>query len=145
MRAGARVTSEPGEFGDSEMLPRQARERFNHARRQRAGQDARRLPSLGPDVQALCEMSAPAGTVTSRREAHPERPLAGPLPAALAEREWWMLTVSSTARCCGPAAPARRLALAATNATAGVREAGSFAGANALSGLGNPLLCRSRR
>ena len=95
------------------MLRRRVRERFNPARPQRAGQDVRRLPSLGHDVQALCEMSAPTGAVTSRREAHPGRPLAQPLPAVSAARGWRTLTMSLTPRCSGAAAQVRRLALAA--------------------------------
>ena len=110
------------------MLRRRARERFNHARRQRAGQDARRLPSLGQDVQALCEMSAPAGAVTSRREAQPERPLAEPLPAPSAAREWRILTMSLTPRCSGAAAQVRRLALAAADGAPGMRRRQSSEG-----------------
>jgi hypothetical protein len=103
MRAGAPVIHRSR--ASSKMFRRRARERFNPARRQRAGQDARRLPSLGQDAQALCEMSAPAGAVTSRREAHAQRPLAEPLPAVSAARGWRISTMSSTPR--APVLPLR--------------------------------------
>jgi len=68
---------------------------------------------------ALCEMSAPAGAVTSMREAHPERPLAEPLPAASATPGWRILIMSPTPRCSGAAAQVRRLALAVPDGAVG--------------------------
>ena len=53
------------------------------------GSEPGRMPGvclLWAGRAALCEMSAPAGAVTSRREALAERPLAEPLPAASAAR-----------------------------------------------------------
>ena len=101
MRAGTRDTSEPSEFGDApspgsrEIQPRSAAA-------SRAGWPASAFS--GRDVRPFARLSAPASAVTSRREAHPERPIVELLPAASAARGWRFLTMSSTPRCSGSAA-----------------------------------------